>query len=119
LLMGYLRRAGISLRIQGPHRRLQRAVRAHLGAVPAVVALVAVLLSLCDAATPQTSRDFRHLLTPADITSVSGGEKVVAVSGHTATNWQPWLIGTTAVVPVLGAAIGARAACRRTAGVRP
>ncbi|WP_406218273.1 hypothetical protein [Streptomyces canus] len=59
------------------------------------------------------------ILTPAAITSVSGGGKVVAVSGHTATDWQPWLIGTTVVVLVLGAAIGARAAHRRTAEVRP
>ncbi|MFL5995267.1 MAG: hypothetical protein ACJ736_13310 [Streptomyces sp.] len=94
-------------------------VRALLGAAPAVVALVAVLLSVCGAAAPQMSRDFRHLLTPADITSVSGGGKVVAVSGHTATNRQRWLIGTTVVVPVLGAAVGARAACRRTAEARP
>ncbi|MFJ9152067.1 hypothetical protein ACIRP7_29330 [Streptomyces sp. NPDC102270] len=59
------------------------------------------------------------ILTPAAITSVSGGGKVVAVSGHTAADRQPWLIGTTVVVLVLvlGAAIGARVARRRTAEV--
>ncbi|MFF0012562.1 hypothetical protein [Streptomyces sp. NPDC005374] len=63
------------------------------------------------------------ILTPAAITSVSGGGKVVAVSGHTATDRQPWLIGTTVVVLllvlVLRTAIGARAARRRTAEVCP
>ncbi|CAM5742786.1 hypothetical protein SALBM311S_05605 [Streptomyces alboniger] len=59
------------------------------------------------------------ILVPADITSVPGEGRVVAVSGHTAMNWQPCLIGTTVAVLVLGAAIGARAARRRTAEVRP
>ncbi|MYT10668.1 MULTISPECIES: hypothetical protein [Streptomyces] len=61
------------------------------------------------------------ILTPADLTSVSGAGPVVAVSGHTATDGQPWLVGTTVVVLglVLGAAIGARAAHRRTAEVHP
>ncbi|MFF1723278.1 hypothetical protein [Streptomyces sviceus] len=63
------------------------------------------------------------ILTPADLTAVSGAGPVVTVSGHTATDGQPWLAGTTVVVRglvlVLGAAIGARAAHRRTAEVHP
>ncbi|WP_405616034.1 hypothetical protein [Streptomyces sp. NBC_00076] len=90
---------------------------------------VAALVDSRGRTYPAGLDDFRHhndlllpddvILVPADITSVPGEGKVVAVSGHTAMNWQPWLIGTTVAVLVLGAAIGARAARRRTAEVRP
>ncbi|MFJ8333328.1 hypothetical protein [Streptomyces sp. NPDC094437] len=33
------------------------------------------------------------ILTPLRITSVPGEGRIVAVSGHTATDWRPWLIG--------------------------
>lgn len=45
------------------------------------------------------------ILTPRDITAVPGKGEVVAVSGHTATNWRPWLIGGIVVVAVLGAGL--------------
>ncbi|MDG9705741.1 hypothetical protein [Streptomyces sp. DH37] len=42
------------------------------------------------------------ILTPRDITSVSGEGKLVTVYGHTAANWVPWLAGGAAVALLLG-----------------
>jgi hypothetical protein len=45
------------------------------------------------------------ILTPRNITSTPGEGKIVTVSGHTASNWQPWLIGGIVAVIVLGAGL--------------
>ncbi len=45
------------------------------------------------------------ILAPRNITSIPGEGEIVTVSGHTASNWQPWLIGGIVAVIVLGAGL--------------
>ncbi|WP_028922049.1 hypothetical protein [Pseudonocardia acaciae] len=43
------------------------------------------------------------ILAPRNITSVPGEGEIVAVSGHTASAWRPWLFGGLGVIVVLAA----------------
>ncbi|MDQ0596201.1 hypothetical protein QF037_000546 [Streptomyces canus] len=134
-------------------------VRARSGASPAVVALVAVPVSACGAAAPQTSRKelFQEYVNPTHVKNDwSGGEGGASadLTANFASRGTPFersvlvkrrngsleLItlllpddvtlvpaditsvpgeGKVVAVLVLGTAIGARAARRRTAEVRP
>jgi hypothetical protein len=47
-----------------------------------------------------------QILTPRNITATPGEGEVIAISGHTGLQWEPWLIGGIGIVAVVTVGAG-------------